>query len=57
VKMAVFRLKLKASIVGEDAAYQDLDDGESDDEGPTGNEMAFDDGLPSSMMMPEGLSA
>jgi hypothetical protein len=57
VKMATFRMKLKARVVGRNddgAQFQVLDEDESDEE-PVGGmwaEGGFNDGLPASMMLP-----
>lgn len=59
IKMAAFRLKLKAVVHGKDedsASFKVLDEDESDDEAPEVEEEGafgmFHDGLPASMMMP-----
>ena len=64
IKMAMFRLKLKAVVHGKEedtAQFKVLDEEESEDEAPElegmdGDVSMFDDGLPDSMMMPAAVA-
>lgn len=62
IKMATFRLKLKAQLTGKDedtAKFEELDDGESDLEGDDAldEDVMFEDGIPASMMLPAAVTA
>ena len=65
IKMATFRLKLKARISGKDedsAKFEELDGGESDTDGGDGADdlepdAMYEDGLPESMMLPAAVTA
>lgn len=62
IKMATFRLKLKARVAGKDedkAKFEELDDGESDIEGDggLGSDSMFEDDIPDSMMLPAAVAA
>lgn len=62
IKMATFRLKLKARLAGKDedsTNFEELDDGESDlegDDAPDADVM-FEDDIPASMMLPAAVTA
>jgi Insertion domain in 60S ribosomal protein L10P len=63
IKMATFRLKLKAMVHGKDhesAKFKVMDEEESDEDVMEGEDQevgTFDDGLPASMMMPAAAMA